>query len=75
MSDELEMPSEEEGMEMETRMVVMSLELPKVIWWSIDVSEKKTGISSSESLSNILKQELIKTLAKMLFSKLLGEGL
>ena len=74
MTEELEMPKGEEGVKLETRMVVMSLELPKMVWWSIDMTEKRTGISSSESLSNVLQQELLRTLAKMLFSKILGEG-
>lgn len=59
MTEELKMPTPEEGVEMETRMVVMSLELPKLLWWSLDETERRTGTSTTDSLSVLLKQRIM----------------
>jgi hypothetical protein len=64
MTDELEMPTPEEAMVMETRMVVMTMELPKFIWWALDMAEKHSGASTSEAFASRIKMNLLESAKK-----------
>lgn len=59
MTEDLKMPGPEEGAEEEIRMVVMNLGLPKAIWWALDRSEQISGLSTSDELSKMLRQQLL----------------
>ena len=53
MSDELEL---------ETRVVVLSLELPKDLWLVLERAEEISGVSISENFACIIKEGLLKIL-------------
>jgi len=70
---ELEMPSKEEGEKPELRMVIVPLVLAKLLWWTLDDTEKRTGISTTDSLSVLLKQSLMKEFLYALLERMKGE--
>lgn len=60
MTDKLEMPSLEESQKPELRMVIIPLELPKLLWWTFDMSEKTSGTPTVETLTHLLRQAVLK---------------
>ena len=49
-------------LELETRVVVLSLELPKDLWLVLERAEEASGISISDSFAYIIKEGLLKIL-------------
>jgi hypothetical protein len=64
MTEDLKMPTPEEAMVMENRMVVMAIELPKSMWWALDMAEQKSEVSTSEVFATRIKLTLLETLKK-----------
>ena len=52
MSDELKL---------ETRVVVLSLELPENLWRILEATEEASGTSISDHFTNVIRMSLLKT--------------
>ena len=51
-----------DDLELEIRMVVLSLELPKDLWRMLEIAEEASGTSISKHFAYIIKEGLLKML-------------
>lgn len=58
----LEEKALELGLELENRVVVLTLKLPVQLWELLDKAEEKSGVPTSKYLNNLLNKALAKKL-------------
>ena len=68
-----DMPQLEEIMETETKMVVLTMSLPKGVWWALEEAEKSSGTSISEFMSKTLASALMLATASVIVGNLLDK--